>query len=40
MNTTKQQLEKGGPNLGGKGKSQDFQHGGEPLNPSTRQGGS
>lgn len=41
MNATKQQLEKGGPNLGGKGKSQDFEHfGGEPLNPSTRQGGS
>jgi hypothetical protein len=40
MNTTKQQLQKGGPNLSGKGKSQDFQHhGGEPLNPATRQGG-
>jgi hypothetical protein len=41
MNATKQQLQKSGPNLGGKGKSQDFEHfGGEPLNPSTRQGGS
>jgi|SRR5687768_11532926 len=41
MNATKQQLQRGGPNLGGKGKSQDFEHfGGEPLNPSTRQGGS
>ena len=40
MNVTKQQLQKGGPNFGGKGKSQDFEHlGGEPLNPSTRQGG-
>src|SRR5687767_1047366 len=36
MNATKQQLQRGGPNLGGKGKSQDFEHfGGEPLNPST-----
>jgi hypothetical protein len=41
LNATKQQLQRGGPNLGGKGKSQDFEHfGGEPLNPSTRQGGS
>jgi hypothetical protein len=41
LNVTKQQLQRGGPNLGGKGKSQDFEHfGGEPLNPSTRQGGS
>lgn len=41
LNATKQQLQRGGPNLGGKGKSQDFEHfGGEPLNPTTRQGGS
>lgn len=36
LNATKQQLEKGGPNLSGTGKSQDFEHmGGESL----RQGG-
>jgi hypothetical protein len=41
MNATKQQLQKGGPNLGGKGKSQDFEHmGSEPLRPDLRQGGS
>ena len=41
LNATKQQLQRGGPNLGGMGKSQDFEHfGSEPLNPSTRQGGS
>ena len=40
MNATKQQLQKGGPNFGGKGKSQDFEHmGGEPLRPDLRQGG-
>jgi hypothetical protein len=39
LNANKQQLEKG-PNFGGRGKSQDFQHlGDEPLNPTTRQGG-
>jgi len=41
LDATKQQLEKGGPNLGGSGKSQDFEHkGGEPLRPDLRQGGS
>jgi len=40
LNASKEQLQRGGPNLGGKEKSQDFQHkGGEPLNPTTRQGG-
>jgi hypothetical protein len=40
MNATKRQLQKGGPNLGGKGKSQDFEHlGGKPLRPDLRQGG-
>ena len=41
MNVTKQQLQRGGPNLGGSGKSQDFEHmGSEPLKPNLRQGGS
>jgi hypothetical protein len=41
MNATKQQLQRGGPNLGGAGKSQDFEHmGSEPLKPNLRQGGS
>jgi hypothetical protein len=41
MNATKQQLQRGGPNLGGSGKSQDFEHmGSEPLKPNLRQGGS
>jgi len=40
LNASKDQLEPGGPNLGGKTKSQDFEHmGSEPLNPTTRQGG-
>jgi len=40
LNASKDQLQRGGPNFGGQGKSQDFQHqGSEPLNPSTRQGG-
>jgi len=43
LNATKAQLEQvpGGPNLGGRGKSQDFEHhGSEPLKPNLRQGGS
>jgi len=40
LNATRKQLENA-PNFGGRGKSQDFQHhGDEPLNPTTRQGGS
>jgi hypothetical protein len=39
LNASKAQLEKG-PNFGGKGTSQDFEHqGGEPLKPNMRQGG-
>ena len=41
MNASKEQLQRGGPNLGGQGKSQDFEHhGSEPLKPNLRQGGS
>jgi hypothetical protein len=40
LNASKQQLQRGGPNLGGSGKSQDFEHqGAEPLKPNLRQGG-
>jgi hypothetical protein len=39
LNASKEQLERG-PNFGGRGKSQDFEHqGGEPLKPNLRQGG-
>ncbi|WP_447976706.1 PRC-barrel domain-containing protein [Candidatus Nitrospira bockiana] len=40
LQATKDQLKQGAPNLGGKSKSQDFEHmGGEPLKPNLRQGG-
>ena len=39
LNASKDQLEKG-PNFGGRGKSEDFEHlGGEALKPNLRQGG-
>jgi sporulation protein YlmC with PRC-barrel domain len=40
LNASKAQLQRGGPNLGGDTKSQDFEHmGSEPLKPNLRQGG-